>query len=372
MTEPRPDDAMIEIGDIEADDEVVVASEPPPQVVIEYRDRGIPWMLVPPLLALVAVVAGVGVYNYNAGLKNRRPQPDPVVAIPQVEPAEEPLPDPVPGYPLTTDRFGGAPAPAPQPKVFENPPAPATAVVVAPSLDDPTLVVGPATPLIPPGPADATPTPTPEPAPSTIITGQFFDPAAFELAANPAATDPGAAPIDQNLAPVAGIEMGVAPDVAPDQPMAIDPDLLPPDPRKARADRQRRTYEARKRLEEERFEFHVHLNAIYKQYGKRSAPLISELCQAYGQDIPPAAKNQAIKLLGRGMAGAGVTTRINLLRKLGFPESAILGDIVDVESGLVSSVQRNAPSKEALYLHAVRILINNPPNRPAGTARTGP
>ena len=369
---------MIEIGDIEAiDDEPVVAPEPPPQVVIEYRDRGIPWMLVPPLLALVAVVAGVGVYNYNASLKNRRPESAPSVESTSVEPENDPLPDPVPGYPLTTGRFGGAPPQAPQPKVFENPPA-STPV---PTPATPVVVAEPATGLNPPDPinviAEATPTaplaPTIEPAPSTIITGQMFDPAAFELGANPAANDPDMAPVDGNLAPVSGTEPG--PDLAinPDQPVAIDPDLLPPDPRKARADRQRRAIDTRKRLEQERFEFHAHLNAVYKKYGKRSAPMISELCQAYGQDIPPAAKNQAVKLLGRGMmAGAGVATRITLLRKLGFPESAILGDVVDVESNLVSPTQRNAPSKEAIYLHAARILMNNPPNRPAGTARNGP
>ena len=375
MTEPQPDDGMIEIGDIEAiDDEPVVAPEPPPQVVIEYRDRGIPWMLVPPLLVLVAVVAGVGVYNYNASLKNRRPPPAPVVEAAEVDPSvDDPLPEPIPGYPLTTSRFEGTPPLAPQPEVFENPPTPAPPVVVAPAVTDPAV----ATDLNPPAPigavAEAMPTPTPEPAPSTVITGQMFDPAAFELGANLALNEPGAAPFDQNLAPVSGAEPGGDLDIAPDQPMAIDPNLLPPDPRQARANRLQRAHEAHNRLEQERFDFHAHLSAIYQKYGKRSAPLVAELCQAYGQDIPPAAKDQAIKLLGRGMfAGAALPTRINLLRKLGFPESAILGDIVDVEGKHISPVQRNAPSQEALYLHAVRILLSNPPSRPAATARTGP
>ena len=63
MTEPRPDDAMLEIGDID-EDPTAPAGPEGPRVVIEYRDRGVPWMLIPPLLAMAAVVAGVGAYAW--------------------------------------------------------------------------------------------------------------------------------------------------------------------------------------------------------------------------------------------------------------------------------------------------------------------
>ena len=66
---------LIEIGDPE-DDPVVPAPAPDPQVVIEYRDRGLPWMLVLPL----PVTAAAGVIR--TPVKNRVDN-SLIVALPQ-------------------------------------------------------------------------------------------------------------------------------------------------------------------------------------------------------------------------------------------------------------------------------------------------
>jgi hypothetical protein len=49
-------DHLIEIGDPE-EEPVVPIPPSAPQVVIEYRDRGLPWMLVLPLLVTAAALA---------------------------------------------------------------------------------------------------------------------------------------------------------------------------------------------------------------------------------------------------------------------------------------------------------------------------
>ena len=374
MTEQRPDGGMIEIGDPDEPPAGDPAPGPAPQVVIEYRDRGVPWMLVPPLLALVAVVAGVGAYNYTATLKSQRPTP-PALAANPAPPAADDLAEPISGPPPPVGRPEGAPQPPP-PAAIENPatpvapppePANTSATPTAAPAADPLMMLAEATGR-PPGPVDP---------PPTRLLDLGFDPKAFETpvpGANPAE---GANPVDlpANAAAPPGTPAD-RPLMGPgaDQPDAVDPDLLPPDPRKARAERQKREGEARARAEKERFEFHANLNLIYKKFGSNSGPKVRELCQAFGQDVSPAAKNQAVQALGRtGMfAGANRKGRISLLRKLGFPEPAILGDIFDMESRHETPDARDSPSKEGLYLHSVRILLQHPPGRPAGTNRLVP
>ena len=77
MSEERVDDGMIEIGD---PTEEPTYPEGPTRVVIEYRERGVPWMLIPPLLVLSAVGAMVAYHKWfpqaNRSLASR-----PVMAI---------------------------------------------------------------------------------------------------------------------------------------------------------------------------------------------------------------------------------------------------------------------------------------------------
>ena len=358
MIEERPDDSMVEISDIDEEPTPSIA-EPPPRVVIEYRDRGIPWMLVPPLLALSAVIAAVVVYNINAKLNHRRPT---VAAVDASKAALDPAPTAA-LTPLADAPLGSVPSPTPPANVaeqipVENPPG-------RPQTPEPSKTVADLSTMIAaPDPSNTLANASPsDPASTTFpkVAALGFDPSAIGTA--PMSADPSAAaPVDRDLAPV----------VPPDQPSQVDPDLLPPDPRKARVDRRRRALEDRRRAEAERFQFLAELKAITKQLGQRSAPRIHELVQAYGVEIPPTAHEQAKKALGKTgvYAGAGTTERINLLRRLGFPEPAILNDVYDMESRHQSNLARNAPTEDELYVRSALILLNHPPTRPSTSART--
>ncbi len=172
-------------------------ADPPaePKLVVVYRTRGIPWLLVPPLL-LLAAVAAIVVYR-----RSERPEPWPPLAArtthgtPTPDVAASPAP-PAPadgrarvdalaelaeltGRPVATppstaavggSRFDGTPpaavAEAPVVKVEAKPPTPAppaevTAPAPAPAPKEDTLGTKPApvepNPTVPPPPAPATP-----------------------------------------------------------------------------------------------------------------------------------------------------------------------------------------------------------------------
>jgi len=334
---------MLEIGDIDVDPPT--APEPPPRVVIEYRDRGIPWMLVPPLLALSAVIAAVVVYNV-AAKRDGRPRSVALVEVERpIDLPDEPKAEPIP---------------------VENPPTPP---------GDPNPPKRDAEPL-PSMTAPAIVTPEPPSNPSVRDPAPVgFDPAS--IASRPVVPDPGAvvapAPVDRDLAAVG--QMGRAEEPPPGlnppvQPEQVDPDLLPPDPRKARFDRQRRAIEAKRRAEAERFQFHAELAAIAKKLGRKAAPAIHKLSEDYKQEIPAASVQQAVKALERMYAGADSSERINLLRSLGFPETAVLDDLFNIEIRHEGKAIRNGPSKDELYIRSALILLAHPPNRLSSNARS--
>ena len=357
MTAGHPDDAMLEIGDI---DEPGLAPEPPPVVVIEYRDRGVPWMLIPPLLVAAVVVAAVVVLTLNKRYQERRPLPTPaLVAV--ADPSTEPTPPAtsIPGPGLT-------PGMVPDPVVVENPPPLPNPIVPDAAAASP-VTAGSGSPETPIVAADPPTTTEPVAPPGLRADAIGFDPGAFAVPLAPAA------PLDRNVA-VAQAGRGEDPAAAapaPDQPEQIDPDLLPPDPRQAQFDRKQREIRSRRKLEEDRSRFHADLAALTKKLGRRAAPAIEQLCQDYGQDIPPAAMEKAKKSLGpNGLhAGANTSERIGLLRAAGFPESAILGDIVDIEGRHEDKTSRSYSGKGDLLVRSAMVLLNHPPNRPATNAR---
>ncbi len=362
MNAERPDDTMVEIGDIE--EEPTSAPEPPARVVIEYRDRGVPWMLVPPFLVMAVVVAVVVALNLNARWNPRRPTvavaptpataPDPAGsadAIGTVQPADQVLP--------TAD--------VPDPRVVENPPS-LPVVVEPPKLpgEVPTMIADPIAQPTVKGEVDplVPVEPTPAPAPKVAL---GFDPKAL---VNP---PPDVPAVDRDQAVAQAGQPGVAAPAPnpPDQADQVDPDLLPPDPRRAQFDRQKRAVAARRKLEAERAEFHTRLLAITNRLGRRAAPAIHELCQEFEQEIPASALEQAKKALGKtGMhAGARTAERIGLLRQLGFPETAILGDLFDIDTRHESPEGRHTPSQDEMYVRSAMLLLNNPPTRAASSTR---
>ena len=202
MLEERVDDGMIEIGD---PTEESSHTELAPRVVIEYRERGVPWMLIPPLLILSAL--GAVLLHHKFAPLPRPPQPPTPIRV--EAPPETPL---VPSDATAPPSPPAAPAVATVEKPAEVPViAPVAAAVESPeSVPDPTRGADP----------DSFPR----------VQGLGFDPKALE------AERKAEAPADNALAPAL---QEARPDDR-DQPREVDPELLPPDPLLARARQKQR------------------------------------------------------------------------------------------------------------------------------------
>jgi len=353
--EQGPEDQMIEIGD-PTEEPTGIEPVAPPRVVIEYRDRGVPWMLIPPLLVLAAVVAVVAA----AAL---RPEPERVAAR---------VPVPAPTVPTQA-----APIPTPTPVV----PTPALAPASTPEPAPPPVAVVAVAPPVEPSVAPVA-EPDPDPPQSPRVQDLGFDPDAFK-------PDPKVeAPVDPALALAGqgpardGPAAGPGAVDADKQPVEVDPEVLPPDPKRAIQLRLRRIVEAKRQADVDRVQFHAELAAICRRQGDRAAPAIQELCLKYGNEVEPAIKQQAAKMLGQKGIAAGVSrpVRINLLRKQGFPEPAVLLDIFEQDMRLLttdgktlSKAVRGGPrSMDEVFCLAAQMLLNNPPWRAATPASTRP
>ncbi len=351
-------DEMIEIGDPNEE-----PSGPDPsashRVVIEYRERGVPWMLIPPLLMLSAVLAVLGArfleperHRPAATIAKARPEPaaPPALAAVNPPPALDPTPVPAPAVELVQTE--------PDPVL----PAPGVVIEAVPDLPPPAVAAEPA-------PEVAV---QPEGRPFPRAEGIGFDPKALEAVANaPAPADPAVEPV-ANQGPG-----GEADQVAPnpvadaDKPAEVDPDLLPPDPRLARVRKAERVAEARRQADAERAEFHAQLRKICARSGIKSGPAIKELIERYATKPDEAQIKQAVKYLNGRAAGAGKAARIALLRSLGFGESYVLGDLIENDSRWQDKGARNGPRTQGeLAYYAALYLLNYPPNRPAIAGRT--
>jgi hypothetical protein len=331
MAEPWGDGEMIEIGD-PTEEPTPAEVEAQPRVVIQYHERGgVPWMLIPPLLVASAVAAVLLFHKFAP-----RPRPIPIASASPVEAPRQPLAAPVTQAPVE--------APTPTPVVEKAP------IVEAPIVSETPAPVAPPLPVEPIPPAEPK------------IEGRGFDPKALEAERRvEAPPDPAIA-----AAAVAG------PRDERDLPREVDPDLLPPDPKLARARQQQRRLEALKKVDEDRVKFHAELREICRKFGEVGAPKIHDLQKKYGTQVEPWAEKRAAELLGKNgkFVGADRRTRIELLRALGYPESVILGDLFD-RFGMKQVNEREGPRTEgeALYRTAL-YLLRNPPASDANPSRT--
>jgi hypothetical protein len=356
MVDGHANDEMIEIGD---PTEEAPVPESPPRVVIEYRERGVPWMLIPPLLVLSAVGA-ILAYPRLAppGLRSHATAPvstdatRPVAVLP-TSPAMAPNPDPSVVGP--TDEGSDSQIP--------------TIVPVAP-------LTPPVAPIEPP----AAPETNPAPASFPRVDGLGFDPKALETERKADAAIEPAGQEKRSDEPGRAVERAAVPDDG-DKPREVDPDLLPPDPRLARLRQQERLAEALQQAESDRASYHSELRAICRKFRDRSGDEILELNKRYDSQIEPSVKKKAAKLLGETgpFAGADRNTRIDLLRSLGFPEPAILKDLYDTYD-IRRIGERDGPRSpaEAFYMSALFLLRHppgtsnrsNPAARPAHSSNT--
>ena len=303
-------------------------------------------MLIPPLLVLSAVGA-VLLYVKLAP----RPNPQIVLAKATEEPGSS-TDDPAPSVPTIPSPIVPAPEP---PAATGTAPTPASIEAVVPVPTPPIEVVEPGKP----------PELQTEPPPLPRVQGVGFDPKALE------ADRQVEAPADASLTPAARDNR---PDDV-DKPREVDPDLLPPDPRLARARQRQRRLDALKRLDEERVRFHADLKAICLKFREDSGPEILALSKKYNLKIDPQAEEKAAELLGKNgkFVGADRRTRIVLLRSLGYPEPIILDDIyTSFEKSKIKERDGPRSPAEAYYYSALFLLRNPPAASSRSISSTGP
>jgi hypothetical protein len=343
MAEPTDNNEMIEIGD--PSDETFVEEASPP-IVIQYHERGgVPWMLIPPMLALSAV-GSILIYHKLA------PRRDAVPPVALAQPVELPGPklvvnhdsNPVSRIVVTEEKRDELKPVEVVPEVPTTPPSS--------SLDAPAE-------LKPPN--EAIPPSAPPVAPRAPVQGLGFDPKALEADRNVEA------PADPAFSPVAKDDRLEERDL----PREVDPDLLPPDPREARRRQDQRKLDLARKVDEERVRFHAELKVICRKFREDSAAPIYEMRESYSLKVDPATEKQAAYLLGRNgkYAGADRRTRIELLRTLGYPEPVILDNLfVTYEKQQIGERDGPRDLEEAFYRSAL-FLLRNPPRLASPPAR---
>ncbi|WP_435005991.1 hypothetical protein P12x_003693 [Tundrisphaera lichenicola] len=349
MEDDQIDGGMIEIGDPTEEPLVV---EPPVRVVIQYRSRGVPWMLIPPMIALSAVGS---LMLYHKLAPPRTPQRNsalegPIAVVPLVDLSPAPSKDIEPAVEAPAVAATSEPAPV-EPAAAVTEPAPAE---VAPPEIFPEEVPPPTEPVA---------------APSIDERGVGFDPQALE--ALDRVPDP---PVDESLNPTGGPPAPLEeprPEVEPALPEEVDPSILPVDPKEARRLRQQRVAEVKRKAEADRGRFHAELRAICRKSRERAGPEIDALCKKYGMEVDPALLSEATRLLKGPAAGATRAVRINLLRSLGFSEPVILHDLIDIQGRFESRATRGGPrTPEEVMVRAAILLLGYPPNRVASPSRS--
>jgi hypothetical protein len=361
MPEENANDGMIEIGD---PFEESAAVEPPPRVVIEYRERGVPWMVLPPILVICAVVAVTAYRKFAPVLVLESPRTQAVATVPRQPETLNPLP-------AVATPASSTPTQPQAPVEVAGWPVEKSAI---PDPSTPILPVEPPKPVVE-LPVVAEPTPVAEkpaePANSPSVTGVGFDAKALEAEkkAELPPTDPAIAPAARQDAP----QEPARPVITDEKnlPVEMDPELLPPDPRMARVRDQQRAEEAVKQSELDRIRFHNDLREICRISRDDYIKEVIAVSNRYGMQASPKSKKAAAALLGKNgrFVGADRLLRIDVLRAVEFPEPLILEDIFDnYEKGRIG--ERNGPrnANEAMY-RSILFLLRYAPGQPASPVR---
>ncbi len=337
-----------------------------PQLVVVYRSRGVPWLLIPPLLLLAAVG---GVVGYR---KSARPE---VKVVTLVSPAPPSLTLPGPERPTSQDVPAVSSEPVTKPAGESTLPVGTGAIALT---SPPSLIPESALPSPPlPGPTppaaipaapnnpDAEGMPVPEAVPARREPVGFDPDAARTIGGADAPRRPATEEIradmrreaDERLAEQLRLE-------------AMKPDLLNPDPREVRKRRDELILSARRQAAQERIPFHAELRQILLEPGNLSGREIQRLCDRYVLDIPP----EIFEPMNRDLVGPAtrLTTqgRVARMRRWGAPETVILHDLV--EQSMKDRNTRGGPRNPTeAWVFAARMLLAMPPS-PVASATAPP
>jgi hypothetical protein len=397
-----------------------------PQVVVVYRSRGVPWLLMPALLLFSAVVAIV-VYRKiekpefpmvipsapislaaaNADLtpaeieKTKIEPVSPTGTAPAIAPGERAPVETSIVKPLVPKREASrfdppdlstrpaipgedAPVETAPPKIDAEPvPAPAAEPAPPPLLAKP---LEPANePVKQPEPAK-----TPDPAPAAAPVG--FDPAAAKTVAAELAAPDGDKPLKE-FAEQPGVRDLSPPIEAPGtlkrppSEEALDrqqrdaerrlfdraglnegrPDLLNTDPNDVGA-RRHDLYRAALRIaSQDRQPFHDDLKKVLAELKLKAGPEIQKLCTRYGRDTMPEIHGVMNRDLLGPSSRLSVGGRIERMRDWGVPETIVLDDLFESQKKRIG--ERGGPRNQSeAWVRAAWVLVKYPPKAPTGKA----
>jgi hypothetical protein len=406
----QEENVSLETDPLEEDVETSPAS--PPVIVIQYRNRGVPWFVV---IALLVALPLISLAFYHRVMSRRRsddPQPAP-------RQSANPLATGVPGALAATDAKPSAPAlTVPSASLSVAPVALALntqpiAPGSLPALTPPPTTARPGgTTLAPatgpvPGPADGSgpkaenPKPKSEPAPAgpkpgTLPTTHSSVAPILAIPKPPLTDDNPFAELDISSTPAASVHE------TPKQPVASSPtagspgpgtgELRPPPSKeellrdiKAEAVEKRQELnqlrnmkdhardelaaEALDRTDDERVQFRRELREIIKSGSRTTGQDIQTLCAKYGSNYDPELREKLNRQLRKqSTARMTLDARANLLRHFGMPESGIL-DYLANEVHHSSYGSRNGPrtKDQVLIIAATQLLKTRLPRNNRGS-----
>ncbi|MBV8677067.1 MAG: hypothetical protein JO355_07850 [Planctomycetaceae bacterium] len=372
--------------------------DPPPLVVIQYRNRGLPAVLVPPAIIVMAALAIPSFQRLTPARRSDRATAlgDPARPRSGRTILVEPPSSGVAIGPIVVRGESASPAVMTSPVTAAVEAAPKVAPRdedLSPFELDATAGLRPVEP--PPAPlkaANGPPPISPGPAAPGAPAGADTGPA-LEANLGP----------DPNPAEAAGPpKPGRAerPAIGFKPPSSEPPDLLvPPEPEPPRAEPEptkeeilaqirreaaqkeadRRELEARKpegrwlelvevikKTNAERATFHQELRQTLKDQGNRAGPAIEDLCNQYGRNTLPEIQGAVKRMLKRSAAGLTLPAKVEMMRYLGLPEPMILDYIA---WGLHPALNaRGGPRDEnGVRVRAARALLAMPLASAPGT-----
>ncbi|WP_406696847.1 hypothetical protein V5E97_38250 [Singulisphaera sp. Ch08] len=366
---------------IEGEDSAPVAQPAPPlppKVVIEYRDRGFPSLLVPPLLILIAVLV-ILVSRRETPLLVPPPAPPKPTALVDTKPDRPTSAEPVSSEPAAASNESPSPPPAPRSL------ATASALPELPDLDElmPSLA---ASSVSPPAPADRHVGPEPSPAVETKPEA----PAAEKVK-----------PLHVNepesiRKPVAIAKLAPEPAVVADPPRP--PEAAAPDPvpdvtkeqilNEIRDEAERKAAEIRKieelkpqmrflevsrmvkKAEANRLPFHKALKDLLKSRRTNVGQDIESLCNEYGRTTVPEIRIHIGKILSTTYARSPLKVKVEIMRAWGYPETMIFDYVANGVDRLLGT-PGGPRDGDDVRVRAARILVAIPPATAAGRSVAG-
>ena len=354
---------------------------PPPLVVIHYRDRGIPLLLVPPVLILAAVLG----FQAHRRMAPPRPADAPPPGL-AAEAGHDPRP-PAESRPADAPLPGLAAEEGRPPENGSTGAEEEAGLFLARGESSATPALDPGWPLTPEPPAEPAPAPAPGP-PDAAIAEEDRMPLPSEPEHVDEATTDMPGPADP---PALGPDPfgGPVPSPPPPEPVltkeqvldrirleaerkaarlrdldAWKPRLLERDRKLGEEIRAVQLVDIQRLAETKRIPFHAELRKLVVALGDRAGPRINSLCEEYGRVTMPEIFDAVQTRLRRTSTRLGRREKVEMMRRFGLPEPIIL-DAIARDAARSLNTRGGPRNMDEVRALAGRQLLAIPPTRGA-------